>query len=122
MQEEKLGILKMLEAKKITAEEAAQLLEALEHGKKSEEVKSDKKGKILKIRVYEDDLTKPKVNINIPVSWTKLFGHFIPQNVEEKLETKGYDIGKIIDEINSGQTGKIVEIEDKGNKVEIYVE
>jgi len=122
MREEILEILKMLEAKKITAQEAAQLLEALEHSKKSEETEGPKKGKTLKIRVYEDDRDKPKVNINLPVSWIKILGRFIPQKVEEKLETKGYDVGKIIEEINSGQAGKIVEIEDEGKRVEIYVE
>jgi hypothetical protein len=119
MKEEKMEILKMLEAKKISAEDAERLLAALEESEKSGQ---GKKAKTLKIRVYEKGGEKPKVNINIPITWAKVLRNFMPQKLEEKLGVKDIDFDKISEMIASGQQEKLVEVNDDGKKVEIYVE
>nr|WP_243686733.1 hypothetical protein [Methanobacterium formicicum] len=62
--EEKMQILKMVEDKKITVEEATELLATLD---KDEEIIPRKDVKWLKVRVYTLD-DQPKVNVNIPIS------------------------------------------------------
>lgn len=124
MKEERLKILKMLAEGKVTAEEAAQLLETLDEMKPAAGTEPAKKGKTLRIRVYEGDLNEPKVNVNVPLPWVKGLAGFVLPKIEEKLKAKGYqvDINQMMETIASGQTEKIVDIKDGTEKVEIYVE
>jgi len=124
MNEERIKILKMLSDGKITAEEASQLLETMDEVKKSTAVQTERKGKLLKIRVYEDNLNEPKVNINIPLPWIKGLGSFILPKIEAKLKAKGHpvDMKEVMNNIASGRTQKIVDVKDGDDKVEIWVE
>lgn len=124
MNEEKMKILKMLEEKKISSAEAMELLEALGRldGKESRAAKSG--GRFLKIRVYESGSPEAKVNVNIPIAWSKFMAPFIEQKIGQKLREKGYDLDaeKIREAIEAGDIGKIIDINDGGNKVEIAIE
>lgn len=123
MKEEKMKILKMLADKKITPEEASQLLEALDKAEATSGETSHK-GKYLKIRVFEDNLNEPKVNINIPLGWVKGLSGVILPRIEEKLKAKGYsfNVKEVMDSIATGQTQKIIDIKDGNDKVEVYIE
>lgn len=123
MNEEKLKILKMLEEKKISSQEAMHLLETLEN-LEAKDAHEKERSKTLKIRVYEGNLTEPKVNVNIPLGWFKLIKPLIAGKIKEKFKEKGYDIDmeKIYDSIQSGEIGKIVDVQDGDEKVEIYIE
>ncbi|MFA6434077.1 MAG: hypothetical protein WCW52_05220 [Elusimicrobiales bacterium] len=124
MNEEKIKILKMLEEKKISSAEAMELLESLSRleGKDARSAKSG--GRFLKIRVYEVGSPEAKINVNIPIAWSKFMAPFIEQKIGQKLREKGYalDPERIREALELGEIGKIVDINDGGNKVEISIE
>jgi hypothetical protein len=121
MLEEKMKILKMIEEKKITAEEGANLLKAIDEKEREEAFTT--KGKKIKIVVYEEgNMTKPTVNINIPIALVKFFGKFLPEKAKVKLQEKDISFEEIMSLVESGQLGKIVEVDDGKERVEISVE
>lgn len=124
MNEEKMKILKMLEEKKISSAEAMELLEALARleGKESRAAKGG--GRFLKIRVYENGSPEAKVNVNIPIAWSKFMAPFIEQKIGQKLRDKGLELDteKIREALETGDIGKIIDINDGGDKVEISIE
>ncbi len=122
MREERLKILKMLEDKKISAEEAAKLLEALESSEKKNETFSAKGGKTLRIRVFENDLNKPKVNVNIPLPLVKFLGKIMPDTAKIKLNQHGVSFEQILEMVEKEQVGKLVEVQEENERVEIYIE
>ena len=124
MSEEKMKVLKMLEDKKITSSEAMELLDSLARLDNKEGRLAKSGGKFLRIRVYENGSPEAKVNINIPIAWSKLVAPFIEQKIGEKLREKGYpmDMEKIKEALEVGELGKIVDINDNGDKVEISIE
>jgi hypothetical protein len=124
--EERMQILKMLEEKKINAQEAAELLEAVEKG--SEPLNISKKttgAKWLRVRVLAED-GKVKDNVNVPVSLVDV-GLKIGKKFDPKLQDAdlgGIDMNEIVEMIKQGAEGKIVDVYDEKSKttVEIYVE
>ncbi len=77
MNEEKSRVLKMLEDKKITAEEAMKLLDALDKTESKPDASQLKK-KWLHIRVEKDG--KQTVNLKLPLSLLKFGFKFAPQH------------------------------------------
>jgi len=127
--EEQMKILKMVEDKKITAQEAAKLLEALESSAKKsqfrsrgEETAPDKYGKTLRIKVFESDLSKPKVNVNIPLSLVKFIGKILPDKAKTKLDEHGVSFEQIMEMIEKEEVGKLVQVEEENERLEIYIE
>jgi hypothetical protein len=122
MNEEKMRILKLLEEKKISSTDAMELLEAL--NKVSPSAGEGGKGRLLRIRVYESGAQEPNVNINIPLGWAKFMVPFIEGKIKAKLAAKGYDmdLSKIQEAIDSQEPMKIVDVQDGGDKVEIFIE
>jgi hypothetical protein len=124
MNEEKMKILKMLEEKKVSSAEAMELLEALSRleGREARPVKSG--GRFLKIRVCEGDSPEAKVNVNIPMAWSRFMAPFIEQKIARKLKEKGceMDMKKISEALEAGEVGKIIDINTGDNKVEISIE
>jgi len=117
-----MRILKMLEEKKISSAEAMELLEAL--GKPAHESGTGGKGRTLRIRVYEGGVSEPKVNVNVPLGWAKFMAPFIENKIKSKLADKGYDVDldKIQEAIDNQEPMKIVDVQDGGDKVEIFIE
>lgn len=122
LKEEKMQILKMVEEGKINVEEGVNLLDALEESKDIDTMKNN--AQWLKIKVYdsEDDT---KVNVNIPIALInlgmKISPKFVPELKDANLNEN--DFKEILDAIENGAHGKIVDIEsDNGEKVEIIVE
>jgi len=126
MKEEIKKILEMLEEKKITSEEAAELLETLRESKKVEEsIPPAKRKRFLKIHVTKGD--KPQVNVTLPfglINWglnmaskmgkntVDIGGEEIPIDMEElsKAMNDPEFTGKIID-VDDEEEGKHIEIE-----------
>ena len=132
--EDKKRILKMVEEGKITAEEAIKLLEVLDSSEKcdtapkSEIVEeddffnfknNDKKGKMLFVRVKSSDGTKVKVNI--PLEFIKIMGG-IGSMYSNEFEKHNIDIAKLMDAIDNGFVGRIVEVEDGNDKVIVEIQ
>lgn len=123
MSEERKQILNMLDEGTIDVEEADELLSSLQksssEGEKLEnQVKSVEEASFLKILVIEDG--EEKVNITFPVGLAKFLEGVLPDKAQAKLDEKGVDLGKVIDEIEKGTfDGKLVDIEDGDSRVEI---
>lgn len=121
---EKMQILTMIQEGKITAEEGAKLLNALEDSVKMEDTNPTRNPKWLKIKVFDGD-ENSKVNLTIPISLlnigVKLASKFSPEIKEAGLTDN--DMKEIFNVIKSGEVGKIVDIDtEKGEKVEILIE
>ena len=124
--EERMQILKMLEEGRISADDAAKLLSALEAGAKKEDrtTTSGNTGpaaKWLRIRVSNAESGKQKVSVNVPMGLVnvalKMGAKFVP-------EVGGLDMNEINEMIQSGTQGRIIDVQDDegGERVEIFVE
>ncbi|RMF29968.1 MAG: hypothetical protein D6759_12855 [Chloroflexi bacterium] len=121
--EERLQILKMIESGQITAEEGAQLLEALREEDRRREKRwpggRGRKPRWFRVRVTDLDTGRSKVNINLP--WglinvgLRMGARFAPNDI---------DLEEVMEAIRSGAEGKIVDVvdEEDGERVEIFVE
>lgn len=126
MNEEKMMILKMLQEGKISADEAAKLLESVDAGdrkKDADESQDNRKGqgKFFRVKITDTDSGKSRANIRIPLSvlniGVKLGAQFTPQIDGIKNE-------QLMEAMRSGQIGKIIDVYDDedGEHVEIYIE
>ncbi len=122
LSEERMQVLKMVEAGTISADEGARLLAAMEERTAFEPV-SDSSSKPRWMHVLVKDLTtgNPKVNVKIPIGLVgvgiKMGAQFIPG-------TQGVDMQGIVDAVKEGIDGKVTEVEDleSNELVEIYIE
>ncbi len=124
--EERMQILKMIEAKQITAEEGAKLLGAL--GEKDRgstpgpQPSPSTSGRWFRVRVTDLKTGRRKVNVNIPLGLVdvglKMGAKFAPAGVE------GLDMNQIMAAVRSGGQGKVVDVEDEedGEHVEVFIE
>ena len=131
MREERKRILRMLEEGKITSEEAEKLLDAIE---KDREASSGKRARWMRVKVTEGD--KTKVNINLPISLIrallKITGKFHmkfgDRTVEDELKKHGVeinnigDLDKILNEFSGDGPYKLLDVDDEGEHVEIYID
>ncbi len=108
----------MLEEKKISAEEAARLLDALNTGDE------DYKNRFLKVRVWEAGSEKAKVNVTLPLSLVKWGLKMAPEHAKAKIADADIDLKLVGEALEKGVTGKIVEVDDdeKGEHVEVWLE
>lgn len=120
MEDEKMSILKMIEAGKITAVEGAELLKAIDEKPATDSASTNIKHKWLKIRVFDVKTNKLKVNVNIPFGLVKFGMRFIPKN----LMNDKMNFDEIFEMVKNGCEGKIVDVydEEDGEHVEITVE
>ncbi len=140
MNQEKIKILELLEAGKISSAEAMELLSTLESSIEDTapfKASASNKGRSLRVRVDGD---KTKVNVNIPLSLVRVASQiaglgmqWIPDEAHEQMKKQGIDLAKIdLDElmelIDQGLTdGRLVDVETEDEKegkmkVEVYVE
>lgn len=123
MSDDRLRILEMIQSKTITAAEGADLLKALDHAdKKAMPVSKKSAFKMFKIKVLSAD--GDKVNVQIPIEFAKVAlksGKGVMKI--DKLEDMDLDIEAILEMIDTGMVGKIVDIESAdGDIVEIVIE
>lgn len=80
----------------------------------------------LTLRVYVNSADGDVVKINIPMSLVKVcmeLGVDVSPSINGKEATKNLDFGKIIDLVERGAIGKLVEVESSdGDVVEVVVE
>lgn len=122
--EERMQILKMVEAGKINAEEGVRLLSALSETRRnaiSAPARLPGAARWLRVRVTDINTGRSKALVQIPLalmeSGMKIGAHFAP-------EVEGVDMSTIMEALRSGMTGKIVDVVDEqdGEHVEIFVE
>lgn len=125
MDDERMQILRMVEQHKVTAEEAAKLLAALETGSRPVERPTGPAPRWIRVRVTDLATGRSKVNVNIPIGVItaagKLATHFGLAKVAEK---EGIDLEGLFESIRSGAEGKLVDVTDEDDRehVEVYVE
>lgn len=128
MKEEIRKILKMVEEKKITAEEAEKLIDLVEPENTGfmqyDSSANGNNEKFLRIKVVENGANK--VNVNIPLSLLEVglkLGTQVGAQFEPKLEAlKNIDFNEIVQSIKNGAQGKLVEVEDDDTYVSVVVE
>jgi hypothetical protein len=119
--EERLRILKMIEEGKISADEGAELLQALRTGEGGGKRRPGGEKRWLRVRITDLDSGQAKVSVNIPVSLVevglKMGARFAP-NVE------GFDFDEVMEMIRQGAEGRLVDVVDQvdGERVEVFVE
>lgn len=121
MSEELKQILGMVEQGKITPEEGARLISAINTAIAPERAEPRRPApKLLRIRVEGSDGSS--VNVNIPVSLANIASRFLPRDAL-RFGDQVIDLEDIIKAICEGAEGKILQVESEdGSKVEIAVE
>jgi len=125
--EERMQILKMLEQGRITADEAAKLLAALEIGDKKTG-RSDRataitgpEAKWLRVRITDKASGRQKVSVNLPIGLVnvalKMGAKFAPDVV-------GLNMTQINEALQNNSQGRIIDVEDDttNERIEIFVE
>jgi hypothetical protein len=123
MDKDRLQILKMLEEGKITSEDAAKLIDAMEADQPADRVAGEAGGgKRLLIKVTDARSGKKKVNLKIPIALAKIAAKFIPAKSRRKLAEEGVDVDVVLSQVMTGNTGKIIDIESDEDLVEVTIE
>ncbi|HEY4694125.1 MAG TPA: hypothetical protein VIH16_11860 [Bellilinea sp.] len=132
--EERLKILNLLQEGKITAAEAARLLEALESTASTRPgvrpgISANPPyasgpvsgGKWLRVRVTDTNSGKTRVNVRLPLN---LVGSGIRMGMRFAPEIEGLDPNALMEWIQSGEMGQIVDVldEEDGEHVEVFIE
>jgi hypothetical protein len=138
MDEAKLKILKMVEEGKITADDAAKLLDAAGSGPESaatdEEGKPRRMPRWLKVQVQEEGRSRPNVNVTIPfalIRWglklAPMGMRFAPEHARERIRESGVDLNNLnIEELIAAfsELGEhsLVDVDEDGEKVRVWLE
>jgi hypothetical protein len=121
---ERTEILRLVESGKLSASEGIQLLNTLDRAPRiapPPPQAANTKGRWLRIRVTNLHTQAPKVNVNLPLGLVSA-GLRFGQRYAPELH--GIDIENLLDEIQRGANGKLVEVEDQedNERVEIFVD
>jgi hypothetical protein len=120
--EERLKILKMIDEGKISADEGAKLLAALAQGPKAERKTAARSlsssGRWLRVRVTDTVTGKAKATVNVPLGLVDAGLNIAAQYAP------GVAFDELIEAINAGAEGKIIEVQDEedGEHIEIFIE
>jgi len=118
-EESRLKILEMLQEGKITAEDAARLIEAL--GQQETGSQSGQRPRWLRIRVTDTDTDMSRVNITLPIGMVraglKMGAHFGP-------DIEGLNMAELESFVQEGRKGHLIDVfdENDGEHVEIFLE
>lgn len=128
--DERLKILTMIQEGKISAREGIQLLESLERGKPappsipqppSVPQPRSRGARFLRVRVTDTNTGKTRVNVRLPINVVdagiRMGARFAP-------EVEGLEIDRLMEHIESGETGQVVDVYDDedGEHVEVFLE
>lgn len=131
--DERMKILQLLQDGKITAAQAAQLLEAIatsstgpagSHSSTNTPFPTATgagQGRWLRVRVTDTDTGKNRVNVRLPLN---LVSSGIKMGMRFAPEVEGLNIDELTSFIQSGEVGQIVDVfdEDDGEHIEVYIE
>ncbi|WP_315072412.1 SHOCT-like domain-containing protein [uncultured Clostridium sp.] len=122
MKEEVKRILKMVEEGKIDLDKATELIEAINKPVNIQPSVSENVNKMLKVRVLS--ATNDTVNVNVPVKILKAIGNAVNTiKIPGISDQEGIDIKMIMEAIDSGLEGKIVDVKSSnGDIVEVTIE
>lgn len=135
-EEERRQILRMVSEGKLSPEEAAGLLEAVDDGADRSNEPSDVPGSTNMVRptrpgrparsraliIHIKEGGDNKVNIRIPLSLAKVAKKFIPRQAQTYLQNYEIDLQEFLDDAGEAEGGTILEVKDGDNRVLIAVE
>ena len=139
--EERMKILKMIQEGKISPDQGVQLLQALDEGTQKAKTRQAPTppplpnsanlvsgqpanragGRWFRVLVTDTKTGRTRVNVRLPVglvsAGVKMGARFAPQ-------VEGLDAEQLMHFLNSGETGKIVDVydEEDGEHVEVFIE
>jgi hypothetical protein len=123
--EERLKVLQMLEDGKISSEEAAGLLRALEGGRRTTSAASaaDLEGRFMRIQVTDTVTGAARVNVSVPLKLVSV-GLRIAERFVDDEDRAGFDRNALEGLLTSGALGKVIEVvdEEEHERVEIFVD
>jgi len=119
MQEERGKILNMVQEGKITADEAARLLDALRDQLESAQQRK-RKPRWVRIRVTDEEAKRVRVNLTLPVGLVRA-GLRAGGSI---AGMEGLNTGELEEMLNRGEVGHILDMHDivGGEHVEIFIE
>jgi len=128
--EERMKVLKMVQEGKITAEDAAELLAALDDSAARRApfqqapippIPSARSNRWFRVRITDTDSGKVRVNVRMPLS---MVSAGIKMGMKFAPEVEGMDIQQLLDIAQSGEMGQIVDVYDEndGEHVEVFIE
>jgi len=119
MQEERRKILTMVQEGKITADEAARLLDAL-HDQMENTQQLKRKPRWVRIRVTDVEARRVRVNLTLPVGLVRA-GLRAGGSI---AGMEGLNTGELEEMLNRGEVGHIIDMQDPAGRerVEIFIE
>jgi len=127
--EERLRVLRMIQEGKLSPDEAAGLLEALEESTTprstdftaSSVPPASKTNRWFRVRVTDTNTGKTRVNVRMPIS---VVNAGIKMGVKFAPQVEGLDPEVLMQLINDGELGQIVDVfdDEDGEHVEVYIE
>ncbi|GEM_PF-321156 len=127
MENEKTRILKMVEAGKLSAEEAFKLMDAMNSPAAATEIAVKEptgKARFLRIRVFDKNRQKAKVNISLPLFLVRGLAKIIPASAQMHLNDKQINLDQIMSLVDQAAGTKLIEVDDddENERVEIVIE
>ena len=122
MNEERKRILQMLAEGQISAEEAAELIEALDDAPPAV-AKPRPEGPARLLRMYiHDPEDATEVKINLPLALARFALKFIPEQQQAQISEAGFELDELLASLKSETpAGRLVEIED-GDGTRVIIE
>ncbi len=129
--EERLKVLRMVQEGKLNAEDAVDLLAALDDSEAAKAAGGSaptagglgkRDNRWFRVRITDTDSGKTRVNVRMPISMVsaglKMGMRFAPVQVE------GLDTNELMSFIHSGEIGQIVDLfdDEDGEHVEVFIE
>jgi hypothetical protein len=79
--------------------------------------------RMLRVRMFKQGLTRPKVTVNLPMTLAELLFKSLPEDAKRDLRRKGYDADNFWDQLKKLGPTEIIDIEgDDGEKIQIWIE
>ena len=127
--EERLRVLRMIQEGKLSPDEAAGLLEALEETNAPSRAEyssaassvAAKTNRWFRVRVTDTNTGKTRVNVRMPIS---VVNAGIKMGVKFAPQVEGLDPEVLMQLINDGELGQIVDVfdDEDGEHVEVFIE
>lgn len=142
LSEDRRRILQLVADGKITAEEAAELLDALPKEGQSDgpREQSDFGGPLPQLPsppqypawpqptraralvIQINDGSDSHVNLRIPFGLARAAGKFVPRRAQQQLKEFGIDLQELLDDLRGSENGTILQVNDDDSHVLIAVE
>lgn len=127
--EERLRVLRMIQEGKLSPDEAASLLESLEDSGAASRIdpsaasaaSAPKSNRWFRVRVTDTDSGKTRVNVRLPLS---VVNAGLKMGVKFSPQVEGLDPEVLMELINNGELGQIVDVfdDEDGEHVEVFIE